>query len=109
MVEPNANVSGSTSVACSPDGALAGVYGSALICVTPGCAAWAGVAAANPAASAPASSTAARRTARGHRGRGVAPGAGGVGRELRRRDGGNGSGHTDAQPTAESIAARVAK
>jgi len=34
-VEPRAKVSGSTSVACSPLGAAAGVYGSALIWVTP--------------------------------------------------------------------------
>jgi hypothetical protein len=39
MVEPHAKVSGSTSVACNPVGALAEVYGSALTCTTPGCAA----------------------------------------------------------------------
>src|SRR5258708_7530037 len=74
-VEPNANVSGSTSVACSPVGAVAGVYGSALTCVTPCCAASAGGAVANAEASAAASSAAAHHAVRGNRSRGSAPAA----------------------------------
>jgi hypothetical protein len=41
-VEPQANVSGSTSVACAAVGALSGGNGSELIWNTPGCAACAG-------------------------------------------------------------------
>src|SRR5215472_15198536 len=47
-VEPNANVSGSTSVACAAVGMLFGANGSELICVTVVCAC-AGAATANAA------------------------------------------------------------
>lgn len=68
-VEPQANVSGSTSVACAAVGALSGGNGSELIWNTPGCAACAGAAAASGTLSTTPSTAALRRAWRARRSR----------------------------------------
>src|SRR5262245_5347113 len=66
-VDPHANVSGSTSVACAATGALEGANGSELTSVTPVCAACAGAAAENTTINAAASGAALRHALRDHR------------------------------------------